>query len=532
MLKYYNTLFLLLIAVFSYTNNTLAQSSVPVTEWIIQLPQNKSIFIEDRVGKSLFEDWNWQIIRMDTSVADGKKKWEELRRLGCMPTPNCSVPLRGNPNDDLFREQWNMQRIGAPKAWDVCDGGTAANGALIAVAILDSGCDILHPDLIDNVWINPFEIPNNGIDDDNNNYTDDINGWNYNTGDGAINDTNNPHGTEVSSIVAARGNNNIGYTGVSQRSKMIILQDANSSIAKVLGAYRYALDLRKLYNKTNGTRGALVVATNASWGITDVFCDTEFPLVRAMYDSLSLVGILTACAAPNDNVNIDIRGDFPASCSSDGLIAVTATMQNDRRDANAGYGKRFVDLAAPGKVVPVCRFGTYDFESGTSVATPHVTGAIALLYSFPNRTFSDKIATQPYATAQLIRRVLLDGVDKIADLNGECVTNGRLNVGKSLDLLREQFSVSAENRILSVYPNPASTQLNIRIAVAQNSSDINFLIYNSVGQLIRTETRSYTVGDDNTLLISVGDLAQGAYILEVRFGNDTKGTVTKWVKTY
>ena len=529
-LLYHKILVLFLIATLFCANQALAQSRVPVTEWIIQLPQNKGIFIEDRVGKALFEDWNWQVISIDTSIADSKKKWEELRSLGCMPTPNRSVPLRGNPNDDLFQEQWNMQQIGAPKAWDVCDGGTAANGAPIAVAILDSGCDIAHPDLAANIWVNPFEIPNNGIDDDNNNYTDDINGWNYSTGDGVINDVNNPHGTEVSSIVAARGNNNIGYTGVSQRSKMIILQDANTSIAKVLGAYRYALDLRKLYNKTNGARGALVVATNASWGISDVFCDTEYPLVRAMYDSLSLSGILTACAAPNDNINIDVRGDFPASCSSDGLIAVTATMQNDHRDPTAGYGKRLIDLAAPGKVVPVCRFGTYDFESGTSIATPHVTGAIALLYSFSNKVFSDKIATQPYAIAQLIRRVLLEGVDKIADLNGECVTNGRLNVSKSLDLLREQFSVSAENKILSVYPNPASTQLNIRIAVIENSNDINLRIYNSVGQLVRTDKRRYIIGDDNTLTISVGDLPQGAYLLEVRFGNDAKGIVQKWVK--
>ena len=530
MFKYYKVIILVFIIIIFNTNYTSAQSRVPVTEWIIQLPQNKGIFIENRVGKTLFKDWNWQIISIDTSIADSKSKWEELRKLGCMPTPNRTVPLRGNPNDDLFQEQWNMQRIGSPHAWDVCDGSTTVNGAPIAVAILDSGCDILHPDLIDNIWINPFEIPNNGIDDDDNNYTDDINGWNYSTGNGVINDVNNPHGTEVSSIVAARGNNNIGYTGVSQRSKMIILQDANTSIVKVLAAYRYALDLRQLYNKTNGARGALIVATNASWGISDVFCDTEFPLMRAMYDSLSLAGILTACAAPNDNVNIDVRGDFPASCSSDGLIAVTATMQNDRRDPTAGYGKRLIDLGAPGKVVPVCRFGTYDFESGTSIATPHVTGAIALLYSFPNKTFSDKIATQPYATAQLIRRLLLEGVDKIADLNGECTTNGRLNVGRSLDLLREQFSVSAENRILSVYPNPVSTQLNVRIAVNQNNSNINLRIYNSVGQLMRTETRSYTVGDDNTLAISVGDLAQGIYILDVHFGNDAKGIVTKWIK--
>src|SRR5690606_27949522 len=221
------------------------------------------------------------------------------------------------PNDTRFNEMWGLHNTGqsggtvdadidAPEAWDYTQGGLTALGDTIVVAVVDGGFFLAHQDL--NFWKNWGEIPGNSIDDDSNGYVDDVNGWNAYNSNGNI--TSSQHGTHVSGTVGARGNNNLGVTGVNWNMRVMAIQGSSGSEATVLRAYRYAQRQRQLYNQTNGVKGAYVVATNSSFGV-DNANPNNYPLWCAYYDSLGMEGIISAGAGPNNNVNIDVVGDVP-----------------------------------------------------------------------------------------------------------------------------------------------------------------------------------------------------------------------------
>jgi len=194
---------------------------------------------------------------------------------------NEKVKLRNTPNDFWFDEQWQYNNKGenfgktdadidALKAWQQTTGGLTSTGDEIVVAVIDGGIDLNHPDLINNLWTNNHEIPNNQIDDDQNGYIDDYNGWNFND---TIEDVGNDgyghwHGTPVTGIIGAEGNNYDGVCGVNWKVKIMNLV-ANQTVADVIAAYDYALEMRKRYNETNGQEGAFVVTTNTSLGINE-----------------------------------------------------------------------------------------------------------------------------------------------------------------------------------------------------------------------------------------------------------------------
>jgi len=158
------------------------------------------------------------------------------------------------PDDSNYSQQWqyyqaNDKDIDADEAWDITTGGTTANGDEIVVAVIDEGLQLNHPDLIGNVWTNTHEIDNNGIDDDNNGYIDDVNGWNTATNNDNIS-SNGWHGTPVSGIIGARGNNGEGVVGVNWNVKVMFIQGGSGVEEEVIRAYSYALDNRILYNET------------------------------------------------------------------------------------------------------------------------------------------------------------------------------------------------------------------------------------------------------------------------------------------
>lgn len=353
------------------------------------------------------------------------------------------------PNDPQFNQQWQHQNTGAnggtagadvdsPLAWDITTGGVTALGDTIVVCIVDDGTRYDHPDLVENLWRNYNEIPDNSIDDDGNGYVDDYYGWN------ASNSTPNvgtgSHGVNVNGMIGARGDNAVGVVGVNWNVKMMNVVNGsigsgnNPNQANVIAAYTYPLIMRQLYHQTGGERGAFVVATNSSWGINNGNPNNA-PLWCAFYDTLGAYGILNAGATANAQINVDVNGDLPTGCASDYMISVTATNNQDVRTFSA-FGATTIDLGAPGEAVRTTS-GTngYTTTDGTSFATPMVAGAIALLYSAPCPSLAAIAHADPQLAADLVRQYIIGGVDVVDDLVGYTVTGGRLNLKNALDLL-------------------------------------------------------------------------------------------------
>jgi subtilase family protein/type IX secretion system substrate protein len=347
------------------------------------------------------------------------------------------------PDDPSFNQQWQWVNTGqtggnidadidADLAWEVSTGGTTANGHDVVVCVVEAA-NRNHPDLQGNLWINEAEIPNNGVDDDNNGYIDDIGGWN------AANNSNNipsaNHGTAVSGMIGAVGNNSLGVTGVNWNVKIMHSVVGGLSEANVIAAYNYPLVMRKRFNETNGAEGAFVVATNSSWGI-DFGQPNDSPLWCAFYDSLGVQGILSCGATSNQGVNIDQVGDLPTACPSEFMVSVTATDDNDIRDF-AGYGLTQVDLGAPGSSIYTLNENGYSNTSGTSFASPLTAGVIAFLYAAPCPEIVGYALQDPAGAALQIRDYIFNGVDPISNLTNEVATGGRINMYNSLLLLLE-----------------------------------------------------------------------------------------------
>ena len=350
---------------------------------------------------------------------------------------NHFVEERQVPNDPNFGQQWHHVQSGdhdidSDLAWDITTGGFTAGGDRIVVCVIEgSGSNYNHVDLIDNHWTNPHEIDGNGIDDDGNGYVDDVNGWN--TGNNNDNVGAGGHGTSVSGMIGATGDNGNGGVGVNWDIGIMQVDMAGISESNVIAAYEYPKVMRELYTESGGEFGAFVVATNASWGI-DGANPANYPVWCAFYDDLGASGILNCGATTNQNFNVDAVGDMPTACDSDYMISVTATNNNDVRTFS-GYGATTIDLAAPGDNVylPSGSSG-YGNTSGTSFASPCVAGAIGLIYSAPCSDLASLAMSNPQAAADLVRGYLLDGVDVVSNLVGETVTGGRLNVANSLGL--------------------------------------------------------------------------------------------------
>ena len=341
------------------------------------------------------------------------------------------------PNDPSLGQQWHHIQnadhdIDSDLAWDITTGGTAANGARIVVAVLEGGgSNYNHVDLIGNHWVNTAEIPDNNIDDDENGFVDDYNGWNASNNSDDI--SAGGHGTSVSGMIGATGDNGSGGVGVNWDVDIMQVQMGWLTESNVIAAYNYPYEMRALFNETDGARGAFVVATNASWGI-DLADPANYPVWCGYYDDLGSVGILNCGATANQQYNIDTQGDMPTGCSSPYMVAVTATNNNDVRTFS-GYGATTIDLGAPGESVylPSGSSG-YDNTSGTSFASPCVAGAIALVYSAPCPDLMGLALSNPQAAADLVLGYILDGTDEVSNLIGETVTGGRLNAFNSLNL--------------------------------------------------------------------------------------------------
>lgn len=439
---------------------------------------------------------------------------------------NHHISLRNEPNDPRYGQQWqyyqaNDRDIDADEAWEITTGGTTADGKEIVVAVLDDGVNANHPDLAANLWVNSGEIPGNGIDDDDNGFIDDVHGWNFSSNSPNIN-TMGWHGTPVSGIVGAVGNNDVGVAGVNWDVKIMTIIYAGVLESQVISAYDYALQARLAYNETNGEEGAFVVATNSSWGINMGQPD-DVPLWCEFYNAMGEAGILSPAATANANFNIDVVGDLPTACSSEYMIAVTNTNQSDVKVNQAGYGATTIDLGAPGENAYTLTSNNYGGFGGTSGATPHVTGTVALLYSAPCNSFAALVNDDPAEAARKVRDYIFDGVDPNASLQGITVTGGRLNVNNALQLLMdecEDLKVEDLNYAeqVEIYPNPASQVLNI--SNKENKAIEIVEIFSMDGKLVKSQIN--VMGNQ----IQLSELPAGVYKVRIKF-QGKKGLVTK-----
>lgn len=346
---------------------------------------------------------------------------------------------RLTPNDTLYPNQWNFENTGqgsgvpgadikASLAWDITTGGFTGTGDTIVVAVIDQGMELTHSDL--NFWKNGYEIPGDSIDNDGNGYIDDVNGWHVLNENDVI--PNGSHGTLCAGLVGAKTNNLIGTAGVNWGLPIMPVICQSYTESQVVAAYAYVLETRRLYNATNGAKGAFVVAASSSFGIDFGFA-VDYPIWCAMYDSLGMQGIMSVGATANINLDVEVGGDIPSTCGSDFLLVVTNTTRTDFKNPGSGFGATSVDLGAPGTGIWSTTSGNgHSASTGTSFATPQVAGAVALLFSVACPEFMVAYKLQPDSMLRLLRSSIVASIDTIPDLATTTSSGGRLNIYKAL----------------------------------------------------------------------------------------------------
>lgn len=420
------------------------------------------------------------------------------------------------PNDPRYDTQWSLSKINIEQAWEYTTGGLSPNNDSIVCAIIDGSFDVTHEDLAANIWHNRAEIPNNQIDDDQNGFVDDYTGWQtvFNTDRHDYGSISN-HGTAVAGVVGAVGDNTRGVSGINQDIKLMLISAHTASeitkLSNIVEGYSYILNMRRRYNETNGQMGAFVVATNSSWGI-DFAKAENHPIWCALYDSLGAVGILSVAATTNTDNDIDRYGDMPCTCSSDYLLGVSESSTDDKQIA--GYGKNSIELFAPAESPSTRWNSNYGEFSGTSGASPHVAGAVSLLYSYPNPSWGLMIKNQPQQAALLVKSILLNSVDRDAEFK-ESVSGGRLNLGRAMTMLAEYFSQPEADALLHISATPITDgQLTLRVAI-QEAGSYPITIYNTAGQVIKTIQLSSDAPTTRYWHFDIRDLAKGMYVLEL-----------------
>lgn len=414
------------------------------------------------------------------------------------------------PSDARFGDQWDKENTGqsggtidadidAPEAWDLTTGVTNAFGDTLVVAIIDDGFDLNHEDM--DYHVNQNEIAGNGIDDDGNGYVDDVNGWNPNNNSGTI--TTDSHGTHVSGISAAKGDNLLGVAGVSWGAKIMPVQVLTTIEAEVVAGYDYVLNQRILYDQTGGASGAYVVSTNASFGVN--FGDpANYPIWCSIYDSLGEHGILSAVATMNIGQNVDVVNDVPSACVSPYMISVTNTTDVDTRNSGAAFGATTIDIGAPGtSIVSTLPGNTYGFQTGTSMASPQLAGAVLIMHGGASPAFYAQYLADPASTSLLMKDFILQGVDTLPSLTGSTVSNGRLNLFGAL-MKMQDYSDTLSDDCLAAFGLTASQLTDSSSFLSWQSGD-SALSYTMRYRILGDTTWSDSVAVDSSF-IQINDL--------------------------
>jgi Subtilase family/Secretion system C-terminal sorting domain len=384
------------------------------------------------------------------------------------------------PNDTFFSMQWSLHNVGqdggtsgddidAEDAWTISHNNLTTAGDTIVVAIVDVSFDYTHQDL--NFFVNHQEIPDNGIDDDNNGYVDDYYGWNAINNNGNINEGGtDDHSMHCSGIAGAIGNNKTGITGVCWGPQIMRISGASEVESQVVGAYAYIIQMRALYDSSSGAKGAFVVSTNSSFGVGNYGANpADYPIWCAMYDSMGAYGILSAAAAPDWPVNVDQANDVPTGCPSKYLITVTNTTANDRLYNGAAWGKITIDIGAPGtSIYSTYSSNGYGYMTGTSMSSPHIAGAVAEMFSAACPQLLADYKLYPDSISLLFKQMMLAGASRLSDLYNKTTSGGRLNLYHSVLNLGEYNCNHCADTVTLTYTQPTcydscngSAQVNV-----------------------------------------------------------------------
>ena len=368
------------------------------------------------------------------------------------------------PNDPYWSQMWGLQKVGMPTAWDTGTGSSS-----VVVGVIDSGVDYNHQDLgPSQMWTNPGEAAN-GADDDSNGFVDDLYGADCINNDGNPMDDHN-HGTHVAGTIGAATNNAIGVPGLNWNVKIMALKflgaDGSGWTSDAVQCLDYAV-----------AKGAHL--TNNSWG--------GGGYSQALYDAIGRArnaNQLFLAAAGNDGRNTDSTVYYPSGYQQDNVIAVAATDSYDNLASFSNYGASTVDIGAPGVGIrSTTRSNSYASWNGTSMATPHVAGAAAMLLS---RTGTAAAYTQ-------IRSLLYDSADPVSSLAGKTSTGARLNVANAVASVGSATPPPPALKTVTVYP--ASTNVlessTLRSGSAANLVSDNNLYYQVNSNSSGTRTSSW-----------------------------------------
>jgi hypothetical protein len=408
----------------------------------------------------------------------------------------------------------NQFGSGAGEAWSAGFTGSRS----VAIGIIDEGVQITHPDLAANIWTNPDEIAGNGVDDDSNGYIDDINGWDFINNNATVYDGNSTegsdtHGTHVAGTIGGVGGNGAGVAGVNWAVTLIpakFLGPSGGYTSDAARAVDYLTSLKV-------SKGVNIVATSNSWGGGGAS--------TALLDAINRAGdrgILFVAAAGNSSSDNDSVGSYPSNyqCTNNGtrgwdcVIAVASITSSGTLSGFSSYGATTVDIAAPGSAVtstyPV---NSYASLSGTSMATPHVSGAIALCAS-----------ANPSLTAQQLRAALLSSAQPTASLAGKVVNGGRLDVGALLSQCAPPTApvTGAPTGLTATATSAQAVQLNWTDG-ASNETSYVIARAPSTNNVCGTFTNVGDIASNSTSFLMSGLTAATTYCFRVTATNNFGG---------
>ena len=484
-------------------------AQVVVDEWIVRFVGNdaKTDQLADSLTQYGFEGadvWGlggngFGLIKLAGSDYESLSTWAQQEAEVLYVEPNF-VQITGEviesttPNDGSFSSLWGLHNTGqtggtadadidAIEAWDLTTGSSD-----VVIGIIDTGIDYNHPDLVANMWTNPGEVADDGIDNDGNGFIDDVYGWDF------ANDDSDPidghsHGTHCAGTIGGVGNNSVGVAGVNWNVKLMALKFLSDSgsgyTSDAISAVNYAAMMKRDY-------GVNLVATSNSWG-GGGYSSAMADAIQAAGDE----GILFVAAAGNSNSDNDVSPHYPSNYDLDVVISVAATDHNDNRASFSCYGATTVDLGAPGvSIYSTVRNGGYASYSGTSMATPHVSGVVGLLAAY-----------NPSATISEIKSAILDSADPIAALSGLTVTGGRLNAYEALQLIGGGEDTRGPT-VASVSPSGQSAPVSQLSIVFNEDLLAESVVGGSFGLRGRGSDGVFDTGDDRIITITSGMVSQ------------------------